>query len=386
MSESPLVSIVMVVRNGMPYLPMAIASLKAQTYQNFELIVQDGESTDGTLEFLKTIKGLSNIKIQSSPDRDHHPYNQAISRCNGEIIGSLADDDLLEPKALETAVDFFTQHPTAAVIYGDCNMINQDGSFSNTFEPSPFDLLDVLECKLVPPLAVAFFSRSRCGDALSVDETQWACYDYALWLRLSHLPIVKIPTVLGSVRISEESNTCRADMYELMCDNKISILKHYLARYGQTPLIEKLYERAVAGIYAWAAESMLWIPTGTPEWFDFYYEKALALNPTSERLKTVKLQQELTQTRNELYPLRDEHNRVTHDLARTQEKLERSHQELQQTQYGLQQAQIGLQQYQEALEHKQAALDYAQKVIAAMESSKFWQLRNVWMKLRKNQN
>jgi glycosyltransferase involved in cell wall biosynthesis len=385
MSASPLISIIMVVKNGMPYLPEAIASLKQQTYQNFEVIFQDAESTDGTLEFLETVEGLPILKVQSVPDGEQHPFNRAIARCSGEIIGSLDDDNLLEPDALAMVVDFFAQNPICAVVYGAAKMIDKAGNISSIFEPAPFNRLDVMACKLVPPWAVSFFSRKVCGDDLRVDDNNWKCYDYELWLRLSLLPILKTSAVLGSTRVSEESNTCRAEAYEEMCNSKITLLERYLAQYEQTPLVQELYKQCVAGIYIWAAESMLWIPTGSADWFNFYYEKAFAIYPTSDRLKHLKLQQDFNQNQAELFQARDKINQIQYRLDRTLDQLNDSQQqfqdERQQSQQKLQQFQHALQQSQHELQLSQVEAAHLRETIAAMESSKFWQIRNQWVHL-----
>ena len=52
MSYQPLVSVVLPVRNGMPFLPEAVESIRAQTWPNWELIVVDDHSTDDTASYL----------------------------------------------------------------------------------------------------------------------------------------------------------------------------------------------------------------------------------------------------------------------------------------------------------------------------------------------
>ncbi|MGA7935728.1 MAG: hypothetical protein WCA35_19415, partial [Kovacikia sp.] len=161
--------------------------------------------------------------------------------------------------------------------------------------------------------------------------------------------------------------TCRAEIYEEMCNHKIILLERYLAQYEQTPLVQELYKRCVAGIYTWAAESMLWIPTGSADWFDLYYDKAFAIYPTSDRLKQLKLQQDFNQTQTELFQARDKINQVQYQLDRTLEQLDRTLGQLDQSQHEQQLS--------------QAEVAHLRETIAAMESSKFWQIRNQWVHL-----
>jgi hypothetical protein len=50
-------------------------------------------------------------------------------------------------------------------------------------------------------------SEAVCGDELRFDRTMQTCADYDLWLRLSHLPIGRVDSVLSRTRLSEKSMT-----------------------------------------------------------------------------------------------------------------------------------------------------------------------------------
>lgn len=257
MSSGPLVSLVLPVKNGMPYLPEAVWSVAAQTYRHFELIVQDGVSVDGTLEFLRTIKGIPKIDVVSSADSSSaEGFSRALARCNGEIVGTIGADDVLEEDALEWAVTFFGEHPDVAAVYGATKMIDQDGNTTSVYTPASFDLLRVMSCEVVPPLAASFFSRRVCGDELRFDAGAAHC-DFDLWLRLGHLPIVATPQHVARVRIHAGSNTCRLENYDWYCRDKIAIVQRHLARYGSNPLTEAVLRHAAAGIFLWGADSIL---------------------------------------------------------------------------------------------------------------------------------
>src|SRR5689334_4065417 len=145
-TASPLVSLILVVRNGMPLLPEAVASVRAQTYQHYEVVVQDGGSTDGSLEFLQRADGLPSVSIESRPDSGiGQAYNRAVTRCRGQIVGSIDSDNLLYPNAIEAIVARFAEHPEAAVIYTACDMVHANASFSHNWVPPAFDLLGLLD-------------------------------------------------------------------------------------------------------------------------------------------------------------------------------------------------------------------------------------------------
>ena len=94
MQPDPLISLVLPVKNGLPHIQTTIAALHRQTYRNFELVVQDGGSTDGTLAYLNSITGLPRVEIVSQPDTGiGQAYNRGIVRSRGELLCLIASDE-----------------------------------------------------------------------------------------------------------------------------------------------------------------------------------------------------------------------------------------------------------------------------------------------------
>ena len=283
---TPLVSIILCVRNGMPHVREAVESVRALTYRNFELVVQDGASTDGTLEYVRSIEGLR-ISIVSEADSGiGQGFNRAVRRCAGEIVGSVDADNRLRSDALDVVVRRFEEHPDAAVIYGACNMVNAGGEFLHAWTPPEFDLLGLMDGTIVPPFATSFFSRERCGRELYFDEEFVTVADFDLWLRLSHLPIVRVLDVLADIRIGRQSSTWNADNYEHQSAFKIRALKKLSNGAASDRVIQKLIERAEAGIYLWTVDSLATIGGGQAL-IDRYFERATKVDLSSERVRDI---------------------------------------------------------------------------------------------------
>ncbi len=89
------ISVITATFNAAKHLPRLIASLSAQTDKNFEWIVSDGGSTDGTLEILRQVNDLE-IIIESRPDFGlYDALNRAIKICSHDYYLVLGADDLL---------------------------------------------------------------------------------------------------------------------------------------------------------------------------------------------------------------------------------------------------------------------------------------------------
>jgi len=282
---STLVSIILCVRNGMPHVRDAVESVRALTYRNFELVVQDGASDDGTLEFLRSIDGLPAVSIVSEPDSGiGQGFNRAVRRCKGAIVGSVDADNLLRSDALEVVLDAFARNADAAVVYGACDMIDANRAFLHRWTPPEFDLLGLMEGAVVPPFATSFFSRERCGAELCFDEAFRTVADFDLWLRLSHLKIVRVLDVLADVRVGEQSSTWNASNYDNQTAFKLRALRKLLDGPGRDRVVECVLERAEAGIYLWAVESMAVIGGGQDR-IDGYFANATKTDLRSERFR-----------------------------------------------------------------------------------------------------
>jgi glycosyltransferase involved in cell wall biosynthesis len=282
--RGPRFSIVLFTKNGMPFVREAIASLEAQTLDDYELVVQDAVSTDGTAEFLGQLR-LANVDLVSEPDSGlGDAYNRAFPRCRGEIVGTLDADNLMVPDALEAVDDLFRRHRRAAAIYGSVSMIDEGGQQLRTFVPAEFDQRALMRCELVPPFSTSYFHRKRCGAELRGDASLTAAQDFELWLRLSDRRIVRSTTVLGATRISHKSMTWNADNYERFCAEKIVALERFIAA---RPRLSDERDAAVAGIYTWGAESILEVEGPGPR-FESFVDRAAALRPDYDWLRRIR--------------------------------------------------------------------------------------------------
>jgi glycosyltransferase involved in cell wall biosynthesis len=278
--RAPLVSLVLCTKNGMPFVRDALTSVAGQTYDRFELVVQDAVSTDGTPDAIREA-GIPRTRMVSTPDGGiGDAYNRAFGRCRGSIVGTIDADNVLERDAVEQAVALFAEHPDAAAVYGAAKMIDEHGVGDGEFVPGEFDRAALMRCELVPPFGQAFFSKRVCGSKLRFDPRLATCADFDLWLRLSHLPVIRTETVVGSVRLSGRSMTRRAANYDQFCADKLSALDWHVARH---PELAPDRDEAAAGIYCWAAESLIDLE-GDSDGYRAALANAEALAPTYERV------------------------------------------------------------------------------------------------------
>jgi glycosyltransferase involved in cell wall biosynthesis len=266
----------------------AIDAVRAQTYRSFELIIQDGGSTDGSLDYLESIKDLPRIEIDSRPDAGiGQAYNRGLQRTQGELVCFLACDEFLLPKSLERLVKLYRRSPDAATIYGRVRMVDEQYKPISTFIPQPFSLLEFMHCALFPTTA-GILNRAVIGDDLYYDETLKTCPDYDFWMRLglrfAPNQFIASQEVFVEAMATRASMSYRAEAFEQFCRDKISVLNRFLDRQPPDPMIEKLRRTASAGILTWAAEMTFGLGAPAADW-QRLARRAEKLHPDSKRLK-----------------------------------------------------------------------------------------------------
>lgn len=287
MSPTPLVSLVMVVKNGMPFVKDAVSSVINQTYKNIELIIQDSRSADGTLEYLQSIKNIKFIRIVSEDDKSREDaWNKALKRCRGEIIGSIDSDNLLHQDAVKKVVAFFKKGSKCALLYGATKNIDATGNLldKSNVKFRQFNLLHLLRCEIVPPFASVFFLRKKCQKKLWIDPKLTTSGDFDLLLRLSGFGIKTIPDILSYTRVHSKSATINGN-YRQFCIDKIQAVKNFINenRLDKSILANGLFNESKEGIYLWAAESVYKIE-GDSKDAKFFFGNAKSINPYSVRL------------------------------------------------------------------------------------------------------
>lgn len=118
------ISVITAVYNRRETIADAVRSLQAQTYEDFEHIVADGASTDGTLDVLYRLADRR-TDIVSEPDHGiYDALNKAIARARGDVVGVLHSDDVFAgTEILAHVAQGFTDSDVDAV-YGDLQYVS----------------------------------------------------------------------------------------------------------------------------------------------------------------------------------------------------------------------------------------------------------------------
>ena len=125
--DFPLVSVIMNGFNAAPFLREAIDSVFAQTYENWEIVFWDNQSTDDTAQIAKTFTDRRFIYFKASQFTPlGAARNSALRHASGELIAFLDCDDIWLPNKLELQVPLF-KNPKVGLVYSDTFFFNGKG-------------------------------------------------------------------------------------------------------------------------------------------------------------------------------------------------------------------------------------------------------------------
>jgi glycosyltransferase involved in cell wall biosynthesis len=248
----------LVVKNGMPHLPTALRSLEIQTHRDFRLIVQDGVSTDGTLEVLEAFRKRSDFPVDIISEADSgvaEGYNRLIRRVQSPFLAYLDADNFYLPDHLEKALHFCRGNPDYAIYVSSHIIVGPDGNPSNYFKAPLPDFFGALLCNSRVPSGSAVYNMELVRDELHYRTDLGHTPDYETWLRLliSGLKIHSSPEPTYCTRLSDASGSCAWERYPEYCRSMEQGLDYFLERCPPEALRAWIRNAGRGGIHAWAA-------------------------------------------------------------------------------------------------------------------------------------
>ena len=189
----PAVSILMPVRNEELFLKTALASIKAQTFTDWELVVVDDGSTDATAQILASASTDQRIKVLQNPDRGLvTALNLGLSKCRGAFIARMDGDDISHPQRLARQLETFAAKPETGLVAASFRHFPRSGlkigmlayeEWQNSLTSHDLVMADIfVESPFVHPGVM--FKKELVAGLGGYRDMGWA-EDYDLWLRMA---------------------------------------------------------------------------------------------------------------------------------------------------------------------------------------------------------
>ncbi|MFV2005914.1 MAG: glycosyltransferase family 2 protein [Longimicrobiales bacterium] len=210
---SPQVSVVMVCRDGLPYLLEALGSVLAQTFTDWELVFWDNGSKDDSREAAARLS--PDVRVLGSPDPIPlaEARNRLTAAARGEYVAFLDADDLWYPEKLERQLEAMTAHGSTWS-YTDCRIVSARGEplgrFARRVPQRSGHVTRALLRENFIPLSTVVIDRAALIEAGGFDVTFGVANDYDLWLRLStRTAVLGCPRVASAYRVHGSNLTGR---------------------------------------------------------------------------------------------------------------------------------------------------------------------------------
>jgi glycosyltransferase involved in cell wall biosynthesis len=213
MTETPLVSIVTPSFNQVRYLEATIKSVLGQDYPRIEYIIVDGGSTDGSVDVIKKYESRLAWWVSEQDKGQTDAINKGFNRATGEILAWINSDDTYNPGAISQAVKYLGEHPEVAMVYSNCNYIDEDGEVIGQFPAAQTDYRRLRQGYVHIPQQTMFFCANYWKELGPLDPSFYFAMDYDLWTRIAtHAPLKYLAgQTWSNFRLHTSGKTVAAD-------------------------------------------------------------------------------------------------------------------------------------------------------------------------------
>jgi glycosyltransferase involved in cell wall biosynthesis len=266
----PLISIVTPSFNQVNFIYEALESVRIQDYPNYEHLVIDGMSTDGTVELLQNLSNFPGenemLWLSEKDGGQSEALNKGFRRVKGDIIGWLNSDDRYLPGCFAHVVEAFEQNPDVDIIYGDYRIVNEVGDVIKIKREIEFNEFILLYHRvLYIPTTTTFFRSRVFKEENWLEESLQYAMDLELFIRLvtKGYRFKHISKVLADFRLQPGSKTCSSPdgqrrEHQQIVYSVAPVLRNLASPFLRTltlfilrsmAIATRCYEKAVRGYY-----------------------------------------------------------------------------------------------------------------------------------------
>ncbi|WKZ25994.1 MAG: glycosyltransferase family 2 protein [bacterium] len=231
----PLISIIIPSYNKVKYIEKTLRSIVTQKNVRVEVIIQDGGSTDGTLDIIKKYakKYPKLIKFVSKKDDGQlDAINKGLKKAKGEIVTFINADDVYEKDALFTVAEYYKENPNALWFAGKGIVIDENdieiAKIATVYKSFllKFNLYNLLLMTNYLMQPSVFLTKKALRKYGLFTGTKFAVMEYDMWLKIGkdQMPVV-IDMYLSKFRISEGSIS--SVMYNELFSMDIKIVRKH---------------------------------------------------------------------------------------------------------------------------------------------------------------
>jgi glycosyltransferase involved in cell wall biosynthesis len=255
MPVNPAISVICPCFNHGRYVREMLASVHAQSFPDYEVIIVNDGSTDDTGEILDRLHHEKVTVIHTPHRGPSAARNTAITAARAPLILNLDADDKIAPSLLKKAVAVFNADPDLGIVHSEVQFF---GTRSGRFELPSYSLAAMLKDNVIH--STAFFRKEdwKAVGGYS-DELIYGVEDYDFWLSIIELGkgVHRIPEDLTYYRTYEKLRDCRSGRRKKsrrkMVYARLTIFQRHERLFKAYP---EVYDRMMTLKKKWANESI----------------------------------------------------------------------------------------------------------------------------------
>ena len=203
----PRVSVVLPVYNQEQYLAAALHSVLQQTFADYELIVVDDGSTDGTSSILTHYQSQHWFTVITQENQGlPRALNAGFARARGDYLTWTSSDNVMLPDMLTTLTAALDENPQVGLVYADFSLLDKADHDLGPLQTAEYDPHLLLHTNLVH---CCFLYRRTCMERVGgYDPAFRYSEDWEYWIRISrHFRMQRVPKILYRYRFHHTSMT-----------------------------------------------------------------------------------------------------------------------------------------------------------------------------------
>lgn len=186
-------SFIIATHNRLPFLKITLERLLFELQPDEEIVVVDGDSTDGTKDYLQQLFGAGKIhQFVSEPDYNQaHAWNKAMLMARGTLIKKIIDDDVFCYSAIRKCKEYMLQNPQVDVVISN-DMSSTINDYKKISKASRLSQFEQWRQGLVPSFTfgdVHMLIRRNSLALIGVYNTSYVMIDWEYSLRISYLKV-----------------------------------------------------------------------------------------------------------------------------------------------------------------------------------------------------
>jgi len=303
MESRPLVSVIVPNYMHAVYLDKRLQSIADQTFTDFEVIMLDDASTDGSIDTLRAWEA-KDARFRFIPNdvnsgSTFHQWNKGVSEAQGDYLWIAESDDWADPRLLEYLVPLMDNNPGVGIAFGQSMLVNAAGVEMHSFDVNyryifkhdrwtrPYlndgrdEIRNYMMLHNIVPNASGALMRKSMYDAIGGADPDWKLNgDWMFYIRMLEVgDIAYTPEILNYFRLHQQTQRIKANASGHVYTELLRIVDYIRDHHAPEPKVRRKAYRNIASWWTHSLYRQQWGTTGNARINWQLFQRFLSVHP-----------------------------------------------------------------------------------------------------------